>query len=111
MARCRGFPDGKVFPPARCRDCVKTRRYRRLHAAWRFSLSLTSKWEKPVDTIGFSRMELQFQPPAHRFFQSIRPKLNLRRLKVGGIRKVSWLVIRRKLKRPCGSEAGGIQSV
>src|SRR3989442_7963377 len=49
-------------------------------AAWRFNLKLDRR-KMIADTIAFSRREIQFQPRLVRN----SPKLNLRRLKHGGI--------------------------
>jgi len=63
-----------------------------------------------TDTIGFSRMEFQFQPPIL-FFEEDRPKLKLLTAEAGGYLKRVRAWFRLKLMNHTRLKAGGIQRV
>ncbi len=63
-----------------------------------------------TDTIGFSRMEFQFQPSGLSFPSEIDPKLKLHAAEAGGIQKRVRDSVRLKLKNHA-AEASGIRGV
>ena len=64
--------------------------------------------EMVTDTIGFSRMEFQFQPSGLSFPSEIDPKLKLHAAEAGGIQKRVPDSVRLKLKNH-EAEASGIR--
>ena|SRR3989442_3314683 len=76
-------------------------------AAWRFNLNLMNRRRMVTDTIGFSRVEFQFQPSGLSFLSELDPKLKLDAAEAGGIQKRVRDSVRLKLKNH-SAEASGI---
>ena len=71
-------------------------------------MNLMNRRRMVTDTIGFSRMEFQFQPSGLSFPSEIDPKLKLHAAEAGGIQKRVPDSVRLKLKNHA-AEASGIR--